>query len=51
MIHLIYDAGWLTAVVGERTDEMNTIIATIESGLSDYDFSIPVAPASLVPRS
>lgn len=41
MIHLIYDAGWVTAVVDERTDEMKVIIAAIESGLSDRDFTIP----------
>lgn len=34
MIHLIYDAGWLTAVVDERTEEMNAIIKAIESGLA-----------------
>lgn len=39
MIHLIHDDGWLTAVVDERTDEMNAIIATIESSLSDHYLS------------
>lgn len=35
MIHLIADPGWVTAVVDERTDEMNAILAAIESRLSD----------------
>jgi hypothetical protein len=35
MIHLIADRGWVTAVVDERTDEINEIIAAIESRLSD----------------
>jgi hypothetical protein len=35
MIHLIADRGWVTAVVDERTDEINEIIAAIEYRLSD----------------
>ena len=39
MIHLIADRGWVTAVVDERTDEMNEIIAAIESELADDSWS------------
>jgi hypothetical protein len=41
MIHLIRDEGSVTAVVDERTDEMNAIIVAIESGLTDDYWIIP----------
>jgi hypothetical protein len=41
MIHLIADPGWITAVVDERTDEMNEILAAIESGLTDDSWHRP----------
>jgi hypothetical protein len=41
MIHLIHDEGLVTAVVDERTDEMNAIIAAMESGLTDDFWTTP----------
>jgi hypothetical protein len=35
MIHLIADPGWVTAVVDERTDDMNEIIGAMESCLTN----------------
>jgi hypothetical protein len=41
MIHLIADEGWVTAVVDQKTAEMGSIIAAIESGLKDDSWNIP----------
>ena len=35
MIHVLYDDGLITAVIDERTEEMNTIIDVIRSALDD----------------
>ena len=35
MIHILYDEGLITAVIDERTEEMNTIIDAIRSALDD----------------
>jgi hypothetical protein len=43
MIHLIHDEGWVTAVVDERTDEMNEIIAAIKSSLTDEFLNMPAS--------
>ena len=41
MIHIIADEGLLTAVVDEKTAEMEEIIAAIRFGLSDDLLNIP----------
>ena len=35
MIHILYDEGLITAVIDERTEEMNTMINAIRSALDD----------------
>jgi hypothetical protein len=41
MVHIIADEGLITAVVDERTTEMEEIIAAIRSGLTDDLLDIP----------
>jgi hypothetical protein len=41
MIHLIHDKGWVTAVVDERNDKTNELIAAIKSGLNDESLNLP----------
>jgi hypothetical protein len=40
MIHLIADPGWVTAVVDQRTGEINEILAAIEYGLTHDTLAI-----------
>ena len=41
MIHIIYDPGLLTVVVDEKDAEMEMILSSIRSGLSDEILTIP----------
>lgn len=46
MIHLLHDEGLLTAVVDERTPDMETILNAIRSGLNDPIFSLSAPEAA-----
>lgn len=46
MIHLLHDEGLITAVIDERTPEMETILNAIRSGLNDPIFSLSAPEAT-----
>jgi hypothetical protein len=46
MIHLLYEEGLITAVIDERTREMETILNAIRSGLDDTIHSISALEAA-----
>jgi hypothetical protein len=41
MVHLLADEGWITAVVDEKTPEIEEVLAGIRSGLEHALFVIP----------